>query len=76
MFKILVIMVTVRIVLCACKTWKFRVTHFAIFHYYDHSTTVGNICLSVYSVYSAIHMNVFYVKLLSNMYQFHGFALI
>jgi hypothetical protein len=46
-FKILVIMVTVFIVVFTCKTWKFRVTHFAIFHDYDHNITVRIICLSV-----------------------------
>jgi hypothetical protein len=55
-FKILVIMVTVLIVLCTCKTWEFRVTHLAIFHDYDHYSE--NLCLSVYSLYSEIHMNV------------------
>jgi hypothetical protein len=54
-FKILVIMFTVLIVLCTCKTWKFRVTQFAIFHDYDHSITVRIICLSVYSIYSEMH---------------------
>ena len=61
--NILVIMVTVLIVLCTCKTWKFRFTHFATFHDYDRSITVRITCLSVCSIYSEIHVNVFYVKL-------------
>ena len=67
-FKILVIMVTVLFGLCARKTWKFRVTHFAIFHVYGHSVIVRIISLYFYSIYSEIRTNVLYVKLLSNMY--------
>jgi hypothetical protein len=68
-FKILVIMDTVRIVLYVCKTWKFRVTHFAIFHYYELSTAVRRTWISVHSMHSVIHVNMFYVNLLSNIYK-------
>ena len=69
-------MVNIRIALCACKTWQFWVTHFAIFHDYDHSISVRNTCLSVYSMYSEMHINVFYLKVLSNLCKVYDFALI
>lgn len=72
-FRILVITVTVLIGLCACKAWKFRFTHFAIFHVHDHSVLVRIIGLSFYSMYSEIRTNVLYVKLFSNVYKVHFF---